>query len=106
MRFVFGNKKRFFASIFLVCYIFVFLLSGFFILERSHHEHDHDGIAGTCVTCAQIHNAENLLKQLNMAFFGAAVFIALSYVLAMILHVFAGISILFTPVDLKIRMNN
>lgn len=103
------NKQtivKFVALTVLICFIVVSLLSGAFILTHADHEHDHNGVSGTCATCAQIQSAENLLKQLGTAVINAASVLAgLFASIAIIRSAFSNATLL-TPVTLKIRMNN
>jgi len=100
------SKKRLIALAFLLCFIVVSILSEVFILTHADHVHDNAEVDGSCATCAQIQNAENLWKQLGTAVVSAASTLAgLFAVIAMIQPASSGIT-LPTPVTLKIRMNN
>ncbi len=100
------TKKRLLTLAFLICFIIVSLLSEAFILTHAGHEHDHNGVNGTCATCAQIKNAENLLKKLGTASLVAAYTIAGLFSAAVITHTFWAVTSALTPVTLKIKMNN
>ena len=90
----------------LICFIFVFFLSEAFILTHAEHKHDHNGAKGSCTTCIQIHNAENLLRQFNLAVSGASfAFISLLAAIA-ILFSLSYLNETKTLVILKTRMNN
>ena len=94
------------ALFILVCFIIVLLLSEVHIVYHAEHEHDHNGISGACTVCVQFYSAENLLKQIGMAVavipFG---FISL-LVAIVILSSLSSIVDLYTPIQLKTRMNN
>ena len=113
MRFAPQNKikhrqpsKRIIAIAFLLCFVVGFFLSGIFFLTHVNHEHDHNGVDGSCDTCAQIQASENLIKQFGI--FAVSLAFAVIILSAAIAVLFA-ISFLFgvqSPVKLKIRMNN
>lgn len=96
------SKKRLLAMLFCVCFIAVSLLTTTFIITHA----DHDCAGHDCPVCAQIHLAENLLKQLSMvtscfAFTFAGLLAILSAFALIIPHID-----LATPVTLKVKMNN
>jgi len=82
------TKKRVLTLAFLICFIIVSLLSEALILKLADHEHDHNGVNGTCVTCTHVKNAENLLKKLATASLVAAYTIAVLFSAAVITHTF------------------
>ena len=87
-------------------FIYAALLSGAFILTHENHEHDHNGIGGNCTVCVQIHNQVNLLKQLSVAFVAISRgLIALFAILGILCSALSLIKS-YTPVTLKIRLNN
>ena len=100
------SKTRIIALAFLACFLVVSLLSSAFIFTHAEHEHDHNGFDGGCATCAQLQNAENILKQLSTAFAGVLFAVAGLFAAIGTLKVIAGYASLSTPVTLKIRMNN
>ncbi len=87
----------------LVCIAFlsVSLLSIFFV--SAHAVHDCTG--EHCAVCAQIHQAQSLIRQLGAY---AAQITQLSVVLLLFaaLRLFFGHSVFSTPVSQKIRLNN
>ncbi|MDR2736807.1 MAG: hypothetical protein LBB49_04525 [Gracilibacteraceae bacterium] len=92
------------ALAFLLGFVLLSLLSEVFILTHLVHEHDHNGVGGSCGICVQIHNTENLLKQ-----FGAVITAMLPGLMAL----FASGAVLcfacfkgYTPVSLRTRLNN
>jgi len=100
------SKTRIIALIFLVCFLVVSILSSAFILTHADHEHDHNGVSGSCATCAQLQSAENILKQFSTALLGVLFSIAGLYAAIVILKAIAVHVSLSTPVALKIKMNN
>jgi len=90
----------------LVCLIIVFLLSEAFVLLHSDHNHDHDGIGGSCAVCVQISSLENLLKQLSLSVDGVVFALINLFVALIILFCAASLIKSQTPVKLKIQMNN
>lgn len=100
------DKLRIIALVFLACFLIVSILSSAFILTHADHEHDHNGVDGSCATCAQLQSAENSLKQFSTALTGALFATAGLYAA---IGMFKAITIQIsfsTPVTLKIRMNN
>ena len=97
---------RMIAVAFLVCFFAGLLLSQAFLITHAEHTHDHNGDGGGCATCAQLHSAENVRKQLGMAVGVAAVFLAGLF--AMILNRWTGFSWAGaqTLVRLKIQLNH
>ena len=71
-----STKTRIIALAFLVCFLIVSVLSSAFIFTHAEHAHDHNGVDGSCATCAQLQSAENILKQLCTALAGALFVIA------------------------------
>ena len=100
------TKKRIIAITFLVCFIAISLLSEAFILTHANHTHDQNGVGGTCATCVQIQNAENILKQLGTAVVGGFIILAGLYAAAAIIKAICSNIAIHTPITLKIRMNN
>jgi len=90
----------------LVCFILVSLLSATFIGAHSRHEHGHNGANGSCLVCAQIQNANNLLRQI----FSAVSSTPLAYINLFFAAAFLCSVLPFhqvkTLVKLKIQMNN
>jgi len=99
-------KKRLIALAVLLCFLVVSLLSGMFIFTHTDHEHDHNGVHGSCAVCEQINNFENLRKQLSMAASGT------SFALLSLFAVVSTIQCIDSRIEssslvaLKIRMNN
>ena len=99
-------KTRIIALTFLVCFLIVSVLSSAFIFTHADHEHDHNGIDGSCAACSQLQSAERILKQLSTALAGAlfaisGLFAAIGALKAAVIYVSIP-----TPVTLKIRINN
>ena len=101
-----STKKRIIALVFLVCFLFVSILSSAFIFTHAEHEHDHNGFDGSCTTCTQLQNAENVLKQFSTALAGVLFSIAGLFAAIATLKAIAVYVSLSTPITLKIRMNN
>ena len=101
-----STKTRIIALTFLLCFLIVSLLSSAFIFTHAEHEHDHNGVDGSCATCAQLQRTENILKQFSTALAGTLFFIAGLFAAIGTLKVIAVYVFLPTPVTLKIRMNN
>lgn len=98
--------KRVVALACLLCFIIAALLSEVFILSHAGHDHDREGINGSCMTCAQImQNAEYLLRQLSTTVGG--VMFALVKLLIAIAVLYAGLDLTQgkSPVELNTRMN-
>ena len=100
------HKSRIIAFALLVCFLVASILSNVFILTQAGHTHDHSGANGSCTTCSQVQNTGNTLKQLCTAFVGAFYATAGLFALALALRAPAAYADIFTPVALKIRMNN
>jgi len=100
------TKKRIIAYAFLICYLFMLLFSGLFVLTHFSHEHDHNGFEGACSACVQLQTIENILKQLGSSEISAVSVICGFFCLTLMLSpvVFDGARL--TPVELKIRFNN
>lgn len=99
-------KKRNIALVFLTCILAISIFAGLFVVVHADHEHNHNGVDGSCTICIQLHNTENLLRYLTTVFVAAvfSFFIHRSGVLSiegMLFCVPAS-----TPVALKIQMNN
>ena len=86
--------------------IFVFLLSTAFISIKSNHAHDSNGINGSCATCCQISTAEALLKQFSTAIIFSSFIIKIYFFIPFLIKYITFRIRFFTPVTLKIRMNN
>ena len=96
-----------FATIALfTCFIVTFIISDIYILAHANHDHNHDGIGGSCTVCAHIQSAENLLKQLAMASKSMSFIIVGLFFMATFLYVVSSLEIYSTLVNLKIRMND
>ena len=100
------NAKKVFALIVLVCFIILSLFSEAFILTHDEHEHGHNGFGGSCALCVQLNNVENLLKQLVMAAAVATLGVISLLTTIAILYTVSSLLGLYTPVKLKIRLNN
>ena len=99
-------KKKAIVLAFLLGFIIAALFSEAFVLIHASHEHDHNAAGGGCSVCADIQNAENILKLLGMIICGAsAVSAGLFAALMLPAPAFsqAGFASL---VSLKVRMNN
>jgi len=94
------------ALAFLTCFLVVSILSGAFILAHANHEHDHNGANGSCAACAQLQNAENILKQFSTALAGALFIISGLYAAIGACKAIPVYVFLPTPVTQKIRINN
>ena len=66
MRGVVKHKKIIALSL-LICVVMLSLLSEAFIGTYEGHEHDFNGVGGSCAVCSLVNNAENLLKNIGMA---------------------------------------
>ena len=98
--------KKIVVLIFLVCFFMLSLLLEAFVLIHAEHEHDHKGTSGSCTICIQLHNAENLFKQLGMAVAAISLgFFSLLTAMATIPFVLFSLG-LRTPIKLKTRINN
>jgi len=100
------SKKRVIALAFLVGFIVVSLLSEMFILTHVNHEHDRNDVHGRCSVCAQIQNAENMLKQIATALKTTAFAFWSLFAITLAASSFNIQTASLTPVALKIRMNN
>ena len=100
------TKRRIIALAFLVGFLGLSILSGTFLLAHAVHEHDQNGVHGSCAVCVQLQSAENTLKQFGMAISGMLFSITGFYaVVKSLREIFVFLSF-STPVALKIRMNN
>ena len=100
------KAKRISAFAVLLCFIVVLLLSETFILTHAGHEHDRNGVQGSCVACAQIQNAENSLKQLGMVAKGALCALIILFASIAVIKSVASQTGFLTLVDLKVKLNN
>jgi hypothetical protein len=96
------TKKQIFAFAVLTVFIMVSVLSLSFII--GHTEHDCTG--HDCTVCAQLHTAQNLLKQITTLIVGAAFLYAGPLLVWLLFQNLAARIVLLTPVSLKVRMNN
>lgn len=103
-----GNQalKRLIALGFLLCLLVVSTLSTAFIITHMEHEHDHHGVHGDCLVCAQLQSAVKLLKLLSTAFICVGAAFAPSVSLIALAGCIVSITSYLTPVQLKVRMNN
>lgn len=101
-----ASAIRFIAMALLACLISVTVLSGLFLVTQTNHEHDHNGPAGTCATCAHIATTENILKQLSAALAVAGIAVGGSFALISHLKAIFSEPVSFTPVLLNVRQNN
>jgi len=100
------NTKKIMILILLVSFIMLSLFSETFLLSHAEHEHDHNGISGSCTICVQLHHAENLRKQLYVAVAITTIgFISLLITITYLGSISSVLG-LYTPVKLKIRLNN
>jgi hypothetical protein len=99
-------KIRLIALLLCVCFIAAVLLSAAFILTHANHAHDHDGPGGSCVTCACISLAQNVLKSLFTAALGAAAALAYLFAVCALLASAVSRTDRYSLVSLKIRLNN
>jgi len=99
-------EKRVIALIFLAFFLSILILLSIFILTHADHEHNHNGVSGSCVTCIHLRNSENLLKQFSEIFI-STLMVVYGLFIVIILHKLITLYITFdTPVSMKIRMNN
>ena len=98
-------KTRTIALVILACFWVAFMLSSALILTHADHAHDHDGVNGSCLVCAQIQNAESLLKQIGTAL--ACLLLAVAGLFAVVgaFQAWFFCAQCSTPVALKIRLN-
>lgn len=96
------SKKKMLVTIICICFIVISFLTTTFIV--THAEHDCTG--NDCHTCAQIHIAENLLKQLGMLVAVFAFILAGSFADINIIQMTSSHIYHTTPITLKVRMNN
>ena len=101
-----STKKRILALTFLVCFLIVSIITNAFTITHADHDHDRNGIEGSCATCAQLFGVEKILKQFNAAlavalFAATGMFVAIAAVKIIASRV--SFSTLFS---LKIRLNN
>jgi preprotein translocase subunit SecG len=96
---------KYIAVMLCVCIIVTSILSAVFILIHANHQHDHDGLNGTCATCMHLATAENLLKQFSTTI------VATTFSFVFHLFIFccpkssAPYVGLFTLVSLKVRLD-
>ena len=109
-----ASNKGIIAFAITVCLITASLFSAAFILAYADHSHDfdnnhshgHDGAGETCVVCAEIQAAGNLLKQMGAAVCGASFALACYLSTKAVLSAVSSPFPFQTPVDMKTRMNN
>ena len=99
-------RIKFISTLIITVILAVSILSGGFIIANANHEHDHDGINGTCTICTHIAAAENILKLLAMALalYAAAAVNKTGFTLPAKVGLVQ--SAVFTPVSLKVKLNN
>jgi hypothetical protein len=89
-----------------VFFIAALALSSTFILTHANHEHDNNGVNGSCGACAHIVAAENLLKTISTAVAISAFSLGVLYA-ALLMLKFARFGIAEnTLIGLKVRLNN
>jgi len=95
-------RIRISAALLCACLVCVCAFSMAFIVKHSHHDCAYE----QCRTCAQIERAQNLLKQLRSnpvsALSSLVVFAGILIVIALVAF---GVDT-YTPVALKVRINN
>jgi len=99
-------RKRTAAFALLVCLLAVSFFSASLSVAHISHEHNESGANGCCAICAKIQNAENLFKQLITALGGEVFNASLLFGSAAVLLPITISITAYTPVKLKIRMNN
>jgi len=92
------------AFILLVCILGTMFLSSAYIIIHAGHNHSHIAVDESCIVCAHVQTAVNLLAQTNTAGIplvtvGVFISVTLSFV---IFHFYS----FQTLVTLKIKMNN
>ena len=100
------TTKKFAVLAFLMCLCFImFFLSGVLVLTHLNHKHDHIDVDNSCTICAQIQNAESLIKQFGLVIDSMS-FSSISLFIMVILYPVSFLIRLYTPIDLKVCMNN
>ncbi|MDX9873004.1 MAG: hypothetical protein RBT41_11390 [Clostridia bacterium] len=89
-----------------LAYIFVSLTGPAYILLHLDHEHDHHGPDGRCSVCVQIAAAGNILKLFSAAEIVAVVAIGTLPGLILLRRIVFSPIVFYTPVTLKVKLNN
>lgn len=100
------SALRLLAIIFCAAYIIVSIFGAASLLSHLDHEHDQDGLNGSCAACAHIIAAGNILKQISTGVTSAVIAIV-GLLISVFLYRSQSLQIrLFTPVTLKVKLNN
>ncbi|MDR2655580.1 MAG: hypothetical protein LBC56_05835 [Oscillospiraceae bacterium] len=83
----------------------VFLCSSVYIISHTRHYHDRNGSGGCCSVCDNLLTAKNTLLQFSVAFAGAGVSAGVLFVFSAVIKTVVY-AVFFSPVKLKIRLNN
>jgi hypothetical protein len=89
-----------------VLFIVVSVLYSALIIARLNHAHDHNGVHGSCATCACLTKAENLLKSISVAVFSVALVFEKPLLALFALKLFDFRAGFYTLARLKVRLNN
>ena len=100
------NVKKIFVFTILICFLMFSLYSEAFLLTHAEHEHNHNGIGGSCTVCVQFQNAENLFKQFGLPVAATSSWLYNLLAVITFLCFVSSLLDLYTPVELKTRLNN
>ncbi|QIB68804.1 hypothetical protein Ami103574_05480 [Aminipila butyrica] len=89
-----------------VIFIAVSLFSAAYIITQANHTHDHNGPDGSCVTCAHLALAGNLLRSISAVVVGSAPLWGGLFVVLSICKPHYSYGKLNTLVHLKVKLNN
>ena len=97
--------SRWTALLFCVLFAASFLVPASYVIARAGHDHDDDGPHHECTVCLCLAAIEKLIKRVVTAAFSSLTAIFVLLALGVLYQAFTHI-ILFTPVALKVRLNN
>ena len=100
------SVKRWVALTIFIFLIVGYLLSATFILKYIYHEHDTNGIEGSCEICAHFTMAENIMKHLCATAASALFALVYFFVIRAVLKPADFHSDFYTPVRMKVRINS
>jgi len=99
-------SQKFTTLVFCAIFIAVLFLSTAYIITHTNHEHDLDGPDNSCATCLHLAFAENYIYQpfVHIAKNIVIIFIAFNFISRTCIA-FSNV-IFYTPVTLKVMLNN
>jgi len=99
------NKKSFLHLIAMILSFYMIALYVFSVAQIGH-EHENSSGGTCCLTCIQIKETKNIIKQLTFAVATIVFVIATLFLPELLFNINIKNVTFFTPVQLKVRLNN